>query len=397
MTDRLIVLVREERHSHSAIRRVSLSPAKGPLNLFFEISGDVIPPPLKVHDFALISALFIAMREARAVHVEGAITETLLRNLEEFQEAWALWRPKYRPIHITADETAPSGPMVGRSGVFAFSGGVDGMFALLRHYHGRAGLRSVLPVCAMLVHGFDIALGEHEAYDRARRRAAEMLNPLNIPLATLRTNWKTDACVDWGMEFMAGIAACLHQFHGLTNVGVLGADEDYAHLEFPWGSNPITNQLLSGGLTQLHTEGAGFTRTDRVRLICNYPDVASKLRVCWEGPVTGKNCGRCEKCVRTQMNFLANHQKAPCFETDLGMAQILGVSARNRIQLAYLQEILSSARTNGASGAWTFALSLAIAKNRLLLPSRNLEKRIRARLRRTFGSRSTKRGALAAT
>jgi len=208
-----------------------------------------------------------------------------------------------------------------------------------------------------------------------------MTGTLGIPLATVRTNWREVLSRDWRMEYHLALAACLFQFRGLANVGVSGACEDYGHLVVPWGSNPVTNPLLGGGGFEFHTEGGGFTRTERVRLISERPEIAAMLRVCWEGPLTGANCGRCEKCVRTKLNFMASRRDPLCFDGKATHAQILGVTAQNRPQLALLQEIRDSARRNRVTDAWLASLSLTIAKNRLLLPMRPLEKRIRAKLR----------------
>jgi hypothetical protein len=383
--DTLRIAVREERHSHSVTRTATFNSLAAQRRVFFEISGDILPPPLEVHDFAVLSALIVAMREGRPMHVEGPVTEGLIRGLEEFQEAWALWRTKYTPVRITADQVIPAERQSTRRGIFAFSGGVDGTFALLRHHKARAGLRTARPVAAMLVHGFDIALDEQQAFDRARGNVSDVIGALGMPLAIVRTNWRGEACKVWPQEYLAGLSACLHQFRGLANVGVLGAGEDYANLEQPWGSNnPITNHLLSGSGFEIHTEGGGFTRTQRVGLICDYPEIAAKLRVCWEGPKTGGNCGRCEKCIRTKLNFMANGIRPPCFDTEPTHAQILGLAARNRMQLAFLQEILASARKNGARGPWMSSLALAIRRNRLMLPAWSVQRRISDKLRPLF-------------
>jgi hypothetical protein len=275
----------------------------------------------------------------------------------------------------------PTHEPASRRGVFAVSGGVDGTFALLRHHGGYAGLRTVPPACAMVVHGFDIPLHEQRAFERAHRTISGMTGTLGIPLATVRTNWREVLSRDWRMEYHLALAACLFQFRGLANVGVSGACEDYGHLVVPWGSNPVTNPLLGGGGFEFHTEGGGFTRTERVRLISERPEIAAMLRVCWQGPLTGANCGRCEKCVRTKLNFMASRRDPLCFDGKATHAQILGVTAQNRPQLALLQEIRDSARRNRVTDAWLASLSLTIAKNRLLLPMRPLEKRIRTKLR----------------
>jgi hypothetical protein len=380
--DTLRIAVREERNSHSVTRTATFNSLTGQRRVFFEISGDILPPPLQVHDFAVLSALIVVMREGRPVHVEGPVTEALIRGLEEFQEAWALWHTKYTPVRITADQIVPVETPSTRRGMFAFSGGVDGTFALLRHHKARAGLRTARPVGAMLVHGFDIPLSEQQAFDRARANVADVIGAIGLPLAVVRTNWRSEASKVWPREYLAGLSACLHQFRGLANVGVLGAGEDYAHLEQPWGSNnPITNRLLSGGGFEIHTEGGGFTRTQRVALISDYPEIAAKLRVCWEGPITGGNCGCCEKCIRTKLNFMAINAPPACFDGVATHAQILGLSARRPQQLALLREALTSARKNGVHGAWTTTLALAIAKNRLMAPAWSLQRKIADKLR----------------
>jgi hypothetical protein len=381
LTEPMRISVREERHSQSVVRKVVIDAARGPLELFYEISGDILPPPLEVHDFAVVAALFAAMREGRPIHIDGPVTATLLRNLEEFQEAWALWRSSFRRVSITADQILPVQQPASRRGVFAVSGGVDGTFALLRHHGGHAGLRTARPVCATVVHGFDIPLPEQRAFEHAHRSISDVTNALGVPLAIVRTNWRELFSKEWNMEYHIALAACLFQFRGLANVGVSGACEDYGHLVLPWGSNPVTNNLLAGGGFDLHTEGGGFTRTQRVRLICDYPDVAAKLRVCWEGPITGGNCGHCEKCIRTKLNFMANGFEPLCFDDRPTQLEILRLTTRNAAQLALLKELVASAKKNGVTDRWTTSLKLAIAKNRLALPTRSLQARVYRKLR----------------
>jgi hypothetical protein len=381
----IIARVREDRTDQSVLRTLTLNLARGEVELFFAISGDVLPPPLRVNDFAAAGTIFTAMREGRPLHIEGVVTAALLRNLEEFQDAWTLWRAKLKRIDITADEIVPDGAPGPRKGIIAFSGGVDGVFSVLRNLDGNAGLRSAPPACAMQVHGFDVPLSDNETFARVRRAAQDILTPLGVPLSIVRTNWKTDCCGDWNKEYVAGLAACLHQFQGAGNVGIFGSDDYYGHLIIPWGSNPITNRLFSGRYLEIYSEGGGFSRTERMKLVSQYPEIVKNLRVCWEGPVTGRNCCECEKCVRTQMNFMALGVEPTCFDTRLTMAQIRNQRVPHRIQLSYLTEILNYARQNGTSGPWTTALQYAIAKNRVTLPMKAFYRGVRGRVRRLTG------------
>ena len=71
-------------------------------------------------------------------------------------------------------------------------------------------------------------------------------------------------------------------------------------------------------MRQVVTDGSGFGRTDKVEMLAPYPAVLAAIKVCWEGDDPGKNCGVCEKCVMTRLNFLAaGIRNAPCFDTPL--------------------------------------------------------------------------------
>ena len=112
--------------------------------------------------------------------------------------------------------------------------------------------------------------------------------------------------------------------------------------------------------------------------------------------LTGDNCGRCEKCIRTKLNFMAINAPPACFDGAATHAQILGLSARKSQQLALLREVLTSARKNGARGAWTTTLALAIAKNRLLAPVWSLQRKIADKLRPQSDRQATVRNTRSA-
>jgi hypothetical protein len=51
--------------------------------------------------------------------------------------------------------------------------------------------------------------------------------------------------------------------------------------------------------------GGGYSRTDKAKAVASNPVVLSNLRVCFQNPAHGHNCGHCEKCIRTKLNFIA--------------------------------------------------------------------------------------------
>lgn len=285
--------------------------------LWWETTGGEPPPVPDRLDAAALALTPKAMNFSQDLHLEGPVSWRLLANLEEYIDAWTIWRPDvFRPIAITADEVIDdrgvgAGSLADR-GVAAFSGGVDGVYAAFANHRGLLGRRSLPLSAAVFIHGFDIPLSEVDGFAIAAAGAGAMTAEIGVPLVTLRTNWQAVACPEWQMTFGIAMAAVLHLFADRAGTIIQAADTTYGHLDIPWGSNPITSPMLASGRMRVAQPGAGATRTEKVAAIGDLASVRQHLRVCWEGDRIGRNCGRCEKCVRTKVNFLAaGHGVAP--------------------------------------------------------------------------------------
>jgi hypothetical protein len=387
----LVVSVRELRDDTGVTRTMTLDGVE----VDFRIEGPVLPPPLETSDFAAIAAIFTAMRLRRPLHVAGKVSRTLLANLEEFQAAWHAWLPgQYVPVPLSADEEiAIQRTSLGRS-VVAFSGGVDSAYAMLLHARTLAGRRTVPPAAGVLIHGLDIPLEEKAGFANAENAARSMLESISVPLATVRTNWRARLCHNWRMEHMAGIAAALNQFQGVADSAIVGSDEGYDKIDIPWGSNYVTNPLLGGAGMTLRTEGGDCTRSDRVAFIAANSSMAGKLRVCWEH-TTGGNCGKCEKCISTQLNFRAVGLEPQGFAHIAGLTRIAFAPIRSRGDLYFLLESQRSARLRRINGAWRFAAWVAIARHIAARPVLAVLDAIKAAIRRNDRLHTSLRGIAA--
>ncbi len=376
----LYLSVVEERTENAVVRRMHLDGK----SIYFRITGPVLPEPLQLLDFAVVASIFTAMRLRRPLHVRGSVSRALLANLEEFQEAWATWLPAhYMPVRITADDEVDASPALGDNrGVFAFSGGIDGTFSLLRHLRRKAGRRTVEPVAAVLIHGFDLDLAETDALRIADESAAETLGDLGVPMAVVETNWKTDLCYNWRMEHAAGLAACMFQFNGVAGTAVIGGDEGYEKVNLPWGSNPVSNPLLSGGQMSFRTEGSSFPRSERLAFILQHTTRVPHLRVCWENARTGTNCGVCEKCIRTQLNFRAVGLEPQGFLRKAGLLRLAFVPTRSAEQNYEMNESQRAASRRGIWGAWRLAAYVGMGKNVLFTPLVIAKNKLKSRIRR---------------
>lgn len=313
--------------------------------------------PITVLDGYIHSILFYAMQLGLPLRVHGRVTETTLYNLDEFVRAWAQWRPQlYRYFEILPDEvvTHTSAPL--RRAISTFSGGVDANFTLVRNKmrigQGGHDIKSVL-----MIHGFDVDYDNNAAFRQLVERVRPTLDEFGVDLKIIKTSSKL-LDQDWEDSFGAQLSGCLHQFSGAYDTALIASSEPYTALVYPLGSTPITDRLFSGGFMNIVHDGAQFTRTAKVEYLANFPSVVDRLKVCWEGSAQHENCGVCEKCVRTRLNFMAVGKRDPgCFADPFDLHYIGTLKVRNAFQIGELRTLLAYAKEKRIVEPWVDTLA----------------------------------------
>jgi len=293
--------VRQESIPDGTRRTVQLRNIadRADVDLFFDLLGTTAPTPAVLDGF-VFGVIFFAMRLRQDLRVHGPISLDALLNLNEFQEAWVLWKPEiYQKIKILPDKIIENVPAEDRrEAIAAFSGGVDSIFTILRHNTKRLGNASYpLNKAVLIVHGFDVRLDAPQQLEALKARTKPLLDQLNLELLTVRTNLKEVGLQDWEDSFMSQLACCLHNYSHDFRFAIVGSSEPYNTLALPWGSNPATDYLLSGNGMRLVHDGAGYSRTEKVAQIATDKTAMEAVKVCWEGQDASKNCGQCEKCI----------------------------------------------------------------------------------------------------
>ncbi len=330
------------------LRPTGNSPSK---RLFYEVAGANEAP--RVFDGVLCAVVHHAMRERMKIRLFGPATKEAILNLREYQLAWARWCPsEYQPVEIEADALVDPATGRGASALAAFSGGVDATFTLFTHMPSAPGLHRPLSAC-LLVQGFDIDIDDRSAFSSVLNRAKALHERLGVQTLSVRTNSRALGLQNWEHSHAGEIAGCLHLFSPRFSQALIGSTDPYDALVLPWGSNPITDHLLSAGGMQIVHDGAGYSRTEKVAFLARYPEAIRGLRVCYAGIQKDRNCGVCEKCVRTQMNFLAVGIGNPeCFPKPFDLALINAMVIGSDVQFAELRSILDYTYRNGVSGEW---------------------------------------------
>lgn len=331
-------------------------------------------------DSFLLGSLLMWMAAGVPVHVHGAVTRQLLANLDEWQAAWSSWRPeRYRRVQITVDEVvdlhSPNDTTIA-----AFSGGVDACFTVRRHLTDAAGWQRANLRAVMLVHGFDVPLDQSRTFEQVRLRAMQTLGSTNLELITVRTNLR-DLGQDWEDGVALALAACLNLLSSEFGVGLIGSSQPYSGLVLPWGSNPVTDHLTSTGTMSIRHDGAGCNRTDKVALLATWPEARDNLRVCWQGEELDRNCGLCEKCMRTILNFQALGETVPqAFSTTPSERQISKARLSHTAVIAEWRSLAEEARSRGIEERWVSAVDAAIFRNRVRGGLRSAKHRLQERL-----------------
>ena len=258
-------------------------------DVFFESSAELTP---KVE--ALLCAFLLpAMARHKDLTIQAPVSRCLIRNLTDARATIREWWPDFGGGGIEAANQIER-PPADAAGLF-FTGGVDSTYALHRlKDHVNA---------LIYVEGFDVPPTDTWRLEAVRRWHRSASAFCGLPLLTLRTNLRRHRLFRWpawGLTHVAALAAAAHCLaRHLHTVYVAASDVPPPH-----GSNPSLDPAWSSEDTTLVNVGAELSRLERVRAIAGWEASRGRIRVCWENRRGTLNCGRCEKCVRTQLQFL---------------------------------------------------------------------------------------------
>lgn len=235
----------------------------------------------------------------------------------------------------------------------AFSGGIDGSFSAIRHAKKMLGLPSYPVTHVLHIHGLDVDADRQDQFDKLLLRTAPLIADAGVKRVVVKTNIRKPTPCKWEDGFGAIVAGILHMVGSRFRYGMIGSSEPYSHPLVPWGSTPGTDYLLSGGKMDIVHDGAGYTRTEKAAFLAGYPSAISGMRVCYSGEEQHNNCGTCEKCVRTRLNFMAvGVDDPPLFDTPFTLEMIDGLAPKNSRQRAELETIVAYAESRKTNAVW---------------------------------------------
>jgi hypothetical protein len=360
----------EERSRRDGVLVSSASieiPGREKLRLWYEIPEERERQLPEHSDHFAIGFTYLVMQLGMDVHIHGQVSPSLLRNLQEYRAAWCQMVPGLVNVDIRADVEREADPPAGRQGaIVTFSGGVDSAFTAFRHIRG-AGLRHPREVSAgMMFHGHDIPIGKRETFARARERTARMASSIGLELIPVATNYR-EVVSDWPHSHGAAVASCLALFSAGYREGLVPQTWTYSEIRYiAEGVNALTDPLLSSDTFWFISDGAAFSRAEKILALKEWKEFLRDLRVCWQGENNYENCCACEKCIQNILTFRALGLGLPeAFKYDVDDEQIRrfgpGEESRAAIKYAGLGAL---AAASGSSGPWVKILERKLVDDR---------------------------------
>jgi hypothetical protein len=260
-----------------------------------QLSGDIDP--------FVVALLLVAMQNGESMEVRGPLSNQLFQGLQSYQEIYHVWYPdRFHMIAILPTALRDDAVSSHRNEGCAFSGGVDSFFTLLELIKKQSE-ESDSPrlTHALFMAGFDMPLHLGSSIEELTRSYSQMMKDLTLQFVVGSTNVRQFVnTVDWTNAHGQALAAsALFLKNTLYKFNIPAS---YTADSYPkWGTHPQLDHHLSTESMHMVHHGAHANRVRKLETISLSIESYDRLRVCWIQDIGLKNCGQCEKCVRTMV------------------------------------------------------------------------------------------------
>lgn len=198
-----------------------------------------------------------------------------------------------------------------------FSGGIDAFSTLLNHINER-------PIL-LTIWGADIKLNDTQGWNNVYGHTRKVAQSLGLEYGYVKANFREFIAVDrlsvlvkesgdewWhGFQHGIGLIGLVAPIAYLKKLYCVYIASSYAVNNVTCASHPtIDNYVAFAGCNTIHDQYM-YTRQQKVGDICAYARRVGQyplLRVCWESS-GGKNCGYCEKCLRSVYGLIVEGEE----------------------------------------------------------------------------------------
>jgi hypothetical protein len=308
---------------------------------FSQPSGDCDP--------FVVSLLLLAMQNGEHIEVQGSLSRKFCEGLDRYQRVFRDWFPdRFKVIEIRASSLRDDTTFEATGKGAAFSGGVDSFYTFLA-------LQEKLTHTVFMA-GFDMPINLTWSIGELARSFSAMMKETGIEFIAGSTNVRAFVnSVDWtNAHGTALMATALFFKHRLSEFFI---PSSYTEGSYPrWGSHPELDPLLSSETMRFVHHGSDLNRVQKLEFVARSPMSYERLRVCWIQDIGLRNCGVCEKCVRTQiaLDIVGALSQYRTFESSsLNHSQIRNLRHRTHQSRVFARELMREAIKRGKLRVWS--------------------------------------------
>ncbi|MBR4632140.1 MAG: hypothetical protein IKO48_02325 [Elusimicrobia bacterium] len=285
------------------IVKEALTTIKNVPNVYFKFPKKVEDDLTDRADPFVYALVFYMMQEGGTFEINGNVSKSVMDNITMFCRIWHIWEPqRYKEVEIIANEIKDDYRPENRKMITAFSGGIDAAYTAYKYKKNLDKRFQYDLDRSVMILGADISITNKKAFDLAFSKAKKMTDDLGIELIPVETNFRQYES-NWVHCFGTVIVAIFNFFSKKYFYGA-AADDSVKHYHIPWGMNPITDRYLSSDTFRFIADGYEHSRIERTNVVKNWKACLENLRVCWRNKEDlSSNCGHCEKCIRTKLDF----------------------------------------------------------------------------------------------
>lgn len=369
---RIELLTPERGTTHLTLRaRVHWEQiARSEDEVYYSVPNALAPDdPAAFADAMLIAGLVPAYAAGeRRIHVSAPVCPWLKTEVLNALRVLQVWFPDELP-----GRTLPQLDVDVRQGreryahrqpdgaVSLFSGGVDSMHLWLQNQddlpEGHPDrIRHLLPVF-----GFDLGgkrdsdAGQRAVFDRFVADAVPVAAAHGLVLQPVLTNVRhlDDRSGFWGHWFvgaaLASVATLVAERCSAVLIATAG-EPVCATYQPPFSTSPIVGALLAPSGLRLLYPYVAVSRQQRLVRVARDAGALQLLRVCFGNDQGLRNCGICEKCVRTSLALhLAGFDESAIFPEPFSIARLSAITIASETTALFYIELRSVAEQLGRS------------------------------------------------
>lgn len=367
------------------------APLRAPRRLWFRFPRYLEDVTTDDANPFLAAMLPLAMRERRSIVIEGRVSRQLLAGTQQIMRIFASWDRSLKPVRIDAEPAEATAELNTHVACF-FTAGVDSFYTLLKNQQTQRGNERISHL--LCVQGFPgFPLNNAQLYRYYHRSLGQIASELGLGAIIAETNLSdfVPAFTPWDYHAgsnLAAVALCLPR---LFRCAYIPAGDTYATLS-RWGSHPLVDPLWSTESLEFRHDGCEAARSQKIEWYLARSRLAlNHLRVCGYESTGERNCGRCEKCLRTMigLHIFGVLDQADVFAEPLDLDRVRSMNGSALVTRFYLRDNLQALRRSTPDPNLESALQEALrphagrwAALRLQNLARSLDQRLfRGRLR----------------